>query len=67
MNEAGPSAMVVEMVVESDSVGPSPMVTKSKVKSVIDTPVTGGNTMPRTNIVQRRVHTKLYEVANNKQ
>ena len=41
--------------------------TKSKVKSVIDTPVTGGNTMPRTNIVQRRVHTKLYEVANNKQ
>ena len=38
-----------------------------KVKSVIDTPVTGGNTMPRTNIVQRRVHTKLYEVANNKQ
>ena len=28
MNGAGPSAMVVEMVVESDSVGPSPMVTE---------------------------------------
>ena len=28
MNGAGPSAMVVDMVVESDSVGPSPMVTE---------------------------------------
>ena len=28
VNGAGPSAMVVEMVVESDSVGPSPMVTE---------------------------------------
>ena len=28
VNGAGPSAMVVEMVVESDSVGPSPTVTE---------------------------------------
>ena len=51
--------------------GGSEMLTQLSInqsnQSVIDTPVTGGNTMPRTNIVQRRVHTKLYEVANNKQ